>query len=421
MDEQEQLDPPYIKAEIRVDECAREVIKTTPLFMDINNSIYIRPDAISEITCLLRLQQCKSFGIVPFHGYFINDETHSIGVKLKKLVPFAYDQSFVCLKRVRQLVMAVHSMMQAGVMHRDLKIDNIMVDEDFDEIRIIDFGLARLDPYKTMIYSDEIYTLGYRAPELILGSRYFDTEKAEVWALGVCIANMMLGTFNVFCGMSSFHSLDRILEYLRIPLNTLIKIFSGNDNIEFYALQWIEVYGPLQDYSFPKEENKDLLKMISNKYGDSAREFVALALDPNPDTRATMTALVSHPFFTSLLVDTYKPIGGCPTITEIDQSQFTIRRDLCYTCSGITSRNAMLKAELICRFLYSQSNIAISYPIILAISALVAEIEDDFLVLSSFTVSGMYRAIPACDVLLRILKNPELFTILTSKYEVKKN
>ena len=55
-------------------------------------------------------------------------------------------------------------------MHRDLKPANILVRVQDMKIKIGDFGLSRYYSDQGELYTNEVETLNYRAPELILGS-----------------------------------------------------------------------------------------------------------------------------------------------------------------------------------------------------------------------------------------------------------
>mmetsp|Transcript_15640 Transcript_15640/g.33904 ORF Transcript_15640/g.33904 Transcript_15640/m.33904 type:complete len:266 (-) Transcript_15640:690-1487(-) len=57
-----------------------------------------------------------------------------------------------------------------GVMHRDLKPQNLLIDRTAGSLKVADFGLARAATAPTAMYSpSEVVTLWYRAPELMLG------------------------------------------------------------------------------------------------------------------------------------------------------------------------------------------------------------------------------------------------------------
>ncbi|MBN3309041.1 HUNKA kinase, partial [Amia calva] len=96
-------------------------------------------------------------------------------------------------KYIRQLVMAVEHLHRAGVVHRDLKIENLLLDED-DNIKLIDFGLSNCagilgysDPFSTQCGSP-----AYAAPELLSRKKY--GPKVDVWSIGVNMYAMLTGT-----------------------------------------------------------------------------------------------------------------------------------------------------------------------------------------------------------------------------------
>ena len=58
---------------------------------------------------------------------------------------------------------------QRRIMHRDLKPANLLISQD-GVIKLADFGLARAFGIPCRLYSSEIATLYYRAPEILLGT-----------------------------------------------------------------------------------------------------------------------------------------------------------------------------------------------------------------------------------------------------------
>lgn len=57
------------------------------------------------------------------------------------------------------------------VLHRDLKPQNLLINRE-GELKLADFGLARAFGIPVRSYTHEVVTLWYRAPDVLLGSRY---------------------------------------------------------------------------------------------------------------------------------------------------------------------------------------------------------------------------------------------------------
>lgn len=111
---------------------------------------------------------------------------------------------FSCPERVHtladlavQLLAGMHELHTLGFIHADLKPDNIMYVSSLSgtraKVKIIDLGnaAAKLD---THLYHDdfEIQSLGYRAPEVLLGDRGFD-ERIDIWSVGVILLELLAG------------------------------------------------------------------------------------------------------------------------------------------------------------------------------------------------------------------------------------
>ena len=78
-----------------------------------------------------------------------------------------------------------HSM---GVMHRDLKPQNILVTRD-GGLKIADFGLARAFTPQHRPLTVEVITRWYRAPEILLGCNTYNAS-VDVWSVGCIVAEM---------------------------------------------------------------------------------------------------------------------------------------------------------------------------------------------------------------------------------------
>ena len=85
---------------------------------------------------------------------------------------------------MKQVLEAVKYMHEMKIYHRDLKPQNILINEK-NEIKVADFGLGReISPFQETM-SKEIETLWYRAPELLLGNVKYN-HGVDIWSIG-CI------------------------------------------------------------------------------------------------------------------------------------------------------------------------------------------------------------------------------------------
>ncbi|XP_051468163.1 cyclin-dependent kinase 14 isoform X4 [Apus apus] len=107
-----------------------------------------------------------------------------------------------------QLLRGLSYIHQRYILHRDLKPQNLLI-SDTGELKLADFGLARAKSVPSHTYSNEVVTLWYRPPDVLLGSTEYSTC-LDMWGVGCIFVEMIQGVA-AFPGMKDIQDqLDRI-------------------------------------------------------------------------------------------------------------------------------------------------------------------------------------------------------------------
>ena len=92
----------------------------------------------------------------------------------------------------RQIAEAVRYLHARGIVHRDIKDENIVVDSAF-HVKLIDFGSAALvSPGATCMFDRFQGTIQYASPEILRGEKYHG-RSSDIWALGVLLYTILFG------------------------------------------------------------------------------------------------------------------------------------------------------------------------------------------------------------------------------------
>ncbi|KAJ7480155.1 kinase-like domain-containing protein [Mycena galericulata] len=248
--------------------------------------------AIREISLMKEL---KHVNIVRLHDV-IHTETKLILIfefceqDLKKYMDQHGDRCALDPATVRsfmfQLLKGTNFCHENQVLHRDLKPQNLLINRK-GELKLGDFGLARAFGVPVNTFSNEVVTLWYRAPDVLLGSRTYSTS-IDVWSCGCIFAEMISGV-PLFRGKDTQDQLLHIMRILGTPSDQqLAKMAKDSPEITLK--------------SFPRCPKIDLAQVLP-KASPAALDLLERLLKFDPAERISALDALSHPYFTETAND----------------------------------------------------------------------------------------------------------------------
>ncbi|CAN3357634.1 casein kinase II subunit alpha [Diutina catenulata] len=176
-----------------------------------------------------------------------------------------------------------HSM---GIMHRDVKPHNVMIDHKSKKLRLIDWGLAEYYHPNTE-YNVRVASRFFKGPELLVNFRHYDYS-LDLWSFGCMLAAMVFLKEPFFHGKSNTDQLVQIVRVL--GSNSL------NAYLQKYNLTLSEEYEDLAYYnrrSWDRFVNDNNQHLVSDEFLD----FIDKLLRFDHQERLTAQEAMNHPYF----------------------------------------------------------------------------------------------------------------------------
>ncbi|GJU16919.1 shaggy-related protein kinase kappa [Tanacetum coccineum] len=168
-----------------------------------------------------------------------------------------------------------------GICHRDIKPQNLLVNPHTHQLKICDFGSAKVlvkgEPNVSYICSRY-----YRAPELIFGATEYTTA-IDIWSTGCVMAELLLGQ-PLFPGESGVDQLVEIIKVLGTPTREEIKCMNPN----------------YTEFRFPQIKPHPWHKVFQKRLPPEAVDLVCRFFQYSPNLRCTALEACVHPFFDEL-------------------------------------------------------------------------------------------------------------------------
>ena len=198
---------------------------------------------------------------------------------------------------MQQLLQGIAFCHENRVLHRDLKPQNLLINNKM-QLKLADFGLARAFGIPVNTFSNEVVTLWYRAPDVLLGSRTYNTS-IDIWSAGCIMAEMYTGR-PLFPGTTNEDQLQKIFRLMGTPSE---RSWPGISQFPEYKPQGHNYF------------TQDLRHIIPNME-PAGLDLLNRMLQLRPEMRISAQDALSHPWFAGV-----PGARGQPQQSQVAQQQ----------------------------------------------------------------------------------------------------
>lgn len=246
----------------------------------------------------------------------LHDETTKIhAIVCEYVQPTSYQRlmqnltPFDCAHYVYQLLVALHHCHSQGIIHRDVKPQNMVINHEQKKLTLIDWGLAEFYLPGTKL-NVRVASRHYKGPELLVDFQDYDYS-LDIWSLGCVLAGMLFKREPFFCGQDNFYQLEAITQV------------TGTEELIDYLVKYQLNLQPEYDSILNVHKKQPWTNFINTNNQHlclpEALDLLSKMLIIDHQKRWTAAELMTHPFFSHIHNNTkYNPF---------DDSEFQKRQE----------------------------------------------------------------------------------------------
>ncbi|CAI5510007.1 unnamed protein product [Closterium sp. Naga37s-1] len=188
---------------------------------------------------------------------------------------------------IYELLKALDFCHSQGIMHRDVKPHNVMIDHEQRKLRLIDWGLAEFyHPNKE--YNVRVASRYFKGPELLVDLQDYDYS-LDMWSLGCMFAGMIFRKEPFFYGHDNYDQLVKIAKVL------------GTDELNSYLGKYSIMLDPHLEALVGRHSRKPWSKFVNSDnqhlVSPEAVDFLDKLLRYDHQDRLTAREAMAHPYF----------------------------------------------------------------------------------------------------------------------------